>query len=33
VTTLPAAGATIYARLYSLSGGVWLSHDYTFIEQ
>jgi hypothetical protein len=33
VTTLPASGATVYARLYSESGGVWQYHDYTYIEK
>jgi hypothetical protein len=33
VAVLPAKGATIYARLYSLSGGVWLYRDYTYVEQ
>ena len=33
VTTLPATGGTIYARLYSESGGVWQYHDYTYVEK
>jgi hypothetical protein len=32
VPTLPANGATLYARLYSETGGVWSSNDYTFVE-
>lgn len=33
VPSLPVKGATVYARLYSESGGVWSYHDYTYIEQ
>ena len=33
VASLPANGVTVYARLYSLSGGVWSYHDYTYIEK
>jgi hypothetical protein len=32
LATLPAKGATVYARLYSQSGGVWKYNDYTYIE-
>jgi len=31
--TLPAAGATIYARLWYQINGVWQSVDYTYKEQ
>jgi hypothetical protein len=30
VSNLPRNGETIYVRLYSLTGGLWLSNDYTF---
>jgi len=33
VASLPAKGATVYARLYSLVYGVTQSIDYTYIEQ
>jgi hypothetical protein len=33
VATIPATGVTVYGRLYSLSGGVWSYHDYTYIEK
>jgi N-acetylneuraminic acid mutarotase len=33
VPSLPVKGATVYARLYSESGGVWSYHDYTYTEQ
>jgi hypothetical protein len=32
VTTLPAYGATVYARLLSQTGGAWQYHDYTYTE-
>jgi sugar lactone lactonase YvrE len=32
VATLPARGATVYARIYSLAGGVWKYNDYTYTE-
>ena len=31
VYSLPADGSTIYATLYSLVGGQWLSNPYTYI--
>ena len=31
VNGLPADGSTIYVTLYSLIGGVWSSHSYTYI--
>jgi hypothetical protein len=33
VTSLPAKGATVYARLYSLVNGKTQYNDYTYIEQ
>jgi hypothetical protein len=30
IYNLPGGGATIYVRLYSLVGGQWASHDYTY---
>jgi hypothetical protein len=30
VSGLPTNGETVYVRLYSLTGGVWLFNDYTF---
>jgi hypothetical protein len=33
VTSLPAKGATIYARLYSMVNGEVQSNDYTYVEQ
>jgi hypothetical protein len=33
VTSLPAKGATVYARLYSLVNGVVEHNDYTYTEQ
>jgi hypothetical protein len=30
VTNLPLNGETVYVRLFSLTGGVWLYSDYTF---
>ncbi|HEY1901242.1 MAG TPA: protease pro-enzyme activation domain-containing protein [Terracidiphilus sp.] len=33
VTSLPAKGATVYARLYSLVNGVTQYNDYTYTEQ
>jgi sugar lactone lactonase YvrE len=33
VTSLPAHGATVYARLYSMIGGVVSHNDYTYLEQ
>jgi serine protease len=33
VTSLPAKGATVYARLYSLVNGAVQYNDYTYIEQ
>jgi CSLREA domain-containing protein len=34
VPTLPAKGATVYARLwYEVNNGTWLSTDYTYTEQ
>ncbi len=30
IYNLPGGGATIYVRLYSLVGGQWLFHDYTY---
>jgi hypothetical protein len=32
VASIPATGATVYARLWSEIGGVWSSHDYTYTE-
>jgi len=33
VTGLPANGAPVYARLWSLISGAWQSTDYTYVEQ
>jgi hypothetical protein len=33
VTSLPAKGATVYARLYSMIGGKNQYIDYTYTEQ
>jgi hypothetical protein len=33
VTSLPAKGATVYARLYSMVNGAVEYNDYTYIEQ
>ena len=30
---LPTNGETVYVRLSSLTGGLWLSNDYTFTAQ
>jgi len=32
VASLPAKGATVYARLYSLANGIWQYQDYTYTE-
>jgi hypothetical protein len=32
VPSLPANGATVYARLYSKIAGVWKYNDYTYKE-
>jgi hypothetical protein len=33
VTSLPAKGATVYARLYSMVNGAVQYNDYTYAEQ
>ena len=33
VSNIPTNGGTVYARLYSLIGGVWQHTDYTYTEQ
>jgi hypothetical protein len=33
LTSLPAKGATVYARLYSLVNGAVLYNDYSYTEQ
>jgi len=33
VPTLPANGATVYARMYSRIDGVWRYNDYVYTEQ
>jgi hypothetical protein len=33
VPSLPAKGATVYARLYSTIGGKNQYNDYTYVEQ
>jgi hypothetical protein len=32
VTSLPAKGVTVYARLYSYLNGSWQYQDYTYVE-